>query len=84
MSTKGDWDRTGDSKKAGDNYTRIFGTEEEVKERRRKWIEEKKRKEREGDIAARFPDPPKLVLPKICDEALEDAQKALWGEQCSN
>lgn len=50
MSIKGDWDRTSDREKASKNYTRIFGSEEEVRKRRLAYIEEQKRKKAEGDI----------------------------------
>ena len=67
MSTKGDGDRTSNYKKAGKNYTRIFGSEEEVRKRRPAYIEEQKRKKAEGDI--------KMVeseIPEPLHKGLED------------
>lgn len=69
MSVKQDWDRTSDHKKAGENYTRIFGTEDEVKARRRKWIAEQKKKRKAGAIEMIIPDEPNTNLADVLEKA---------------
>ena len=68
MSVKGDGDRTSDYKKAGKNYTRIFGSEEEVKKRRLAYIEEQKRKKAEGDIKMIDAEPVDTSFKEMLDE----------------
>ena len=73
---KGDDPRPTDKTKFDSNYDRLFGSPEDVAERRRKWIEDKKRQEAKSKQVIEFspighPDPIKLLERQVFSQMVK-------------